>query len=87
MYSDGAWSKSKRIRLRQNCSYMYCGVNLGKSSYYEHIYVCPRRPKTGKSSDSDDTETSPFTVDDLDQQEADVQSPTTMISTSNTREE
>ena len=57
--------KSKRIRLRQECS--YCGVNVGKSSYYKHIVECMHRPKSGEGSDSDDTVAS-FTVGDLDQQ-------------------
>ena len=31
----------KPVRVRQDCP--YCGVSLGKSSYYEHILLCSNK--------------------------------------------
>lgn len=51
-----ATSQRKRIRDRSTCD--HCGVNLGKSAYYEHVSVCPMKLEStsGNHSDGD----SPF---------------------------
>ena len=52
---------SKRVRIRQHCP--YCGVNLGKSSYSEHILECSKNDNRDSSfeipSDDDDVVPTP----------------------------
>lgn len=68
-------SQSKRIRHRHTCT--HCGINLSKSSFYEHSSICPRNagdPSIGKNvaiSDSDSpfdplSDTEPVPVNTLD---------------------
>ena len=41
-------SQRKRKRGRYECS--YCGLNLGKSSYYEHVSLCSTKQTDSNSA-------------------------------------